>query len=216
MIKKYLLDILCIIVVVIIALLATQKPAVDLKLRPSSPSGDKKQAQDTRKEETRKVEKEIVRNVFTSKVLKDRNIFSADGKYPIARAGGADMKGPIPENPYTLIGVLHGEEKKAVFRDYTGSIITLTVGKKLIDDSIITHIDKLSVMVEKGKEKRELKLFDLENPARRAPPKREIAPRPGIVPRPGISQKSETPPRPERRSRERPERARPREQDEKD
>jgi len=74
------------------------------------------------------------------------------------------MRGPPPENPYTLIGILHGEEKKAVFREYTGSILFLTVGKKLIDDSIITRIDSTSVEVKKGKEKKELKIFDVKVP----------------------------------------------------
>jgi hypothetical protein len=160
---KYLLDIICIVIVVILALLTTQKPVIDLIGRTGvSPviSSEKPAI----KEETRKVEKEIVRNVFTSKVLKDRNIFSADGRYPTPGAVSAGMKGPLPENPYTLIGILQGEEKKAVFREYTGSIVFLTIGKKLIDESVITRIDSTSVEVKKGKEKKELKIFDVKVP----------------------------------------------------
>jgi hypothetical protein len=190
---KYFLDIISIVLVTTIALLATQKPAVDLKLRPSSPSiGDKSQLPDAKKEEKERVQKEIVKEVVVLGALKERNIFSPYGSYVMS---GAVLKGPLPENPYTLIGVLQGEEKKAVFREYTGTIVTLTVGKKLIDDSIITRIDKLSVVVEKGKEKKELKLFDLENPDRRAPPKPEIAPKPGISPKPGTPSRPELTPR---------------------
>ena len=162
MIKKYLPDILCIVLFIMIALLGTEKPVIDLNIRPSI--ADKRKPQDTIKEETKKVEKEIVRDVFVSKVLKDRNIFSADGRYTTPGAGTAGMKGPLPENPYTLIGILHGEEKKAVFREYTGSIVFLSVGKKLIDESVITRIDSTSVEVKKGKEKRELKIFDVKVP----------------------------------------------------
>jgi hypothetical protein len=193
---KYFLDIISIVLVTTIALLATQKPAVDLKLRPSSPSiGDKSQLPDVKKEEKEKVQTGIIKEVATLGSLKERNIFSPYGSYVMS---GAVLKGPLPENPYTLIGILYGEEKKAVFRDYTGSIIALTVGKKLIDGSVITKIEKLSVQLENEKAKKELKVFDLTDPKRRTPPKREIASRPEAPPG------RETPPRPERGSRRRP------------
>jgi hypothetical protein len=159
MIKKYLLDILCIIGVVIIALLATQRPGVNLKLPPSGPPlGDKRQIPDAKKEEKERGQKEIVKEVVVLGALKERNIFSPYGSYAMS---GAVFKGPLPERPYTLIGVLKGEEKKAVFREYTGAIVTLSVGKKLIDGSVITRIDTTSVEVKKGKEKRKLKIFEV-------------------------------------------------------
>jgi hypothetical protein len=193
---KYFLDIISIVLVTTIALLATQKPAVDLKLRPSSPSiGDKSQLPDAKKEEKERVQKEIVKEVVVLGALKERNIFSPYGSYVMS---GAVLKGPLPENPYTLIGILYGEEKKAVFREYTGTIVALTVGKKLIDGSVITNIEKLSVQLENEKEKKELKVFDLTDPKRRTPSK------PGIAPKPERSPKPETPPRPERGSRRRP------------
>ena len=162
MIKKRLIDILCIGLFAMIALLAAEKPVIDLSIRPSIPIPDKRQQRDaTIKEETKKVEKEIVRDIVAFKSLKERNIFTPDGSYTTSKTL---LAGPLPENPYTLIATLHGEEKKAVFRDYTGSVITLTVGKKLGDGSIITRIDNLSVEVKKGKEKRELKIFDIKVP----------------------------------------------------
>jgi hypothetical protein len=156
MIKKYLLDILCLIVVVIVAFLIVERPAIDLNLPPSI--ADKRQTHETTKEETKKGERGIARYASTAEALKERNIFSPNGSYAMS---GAVFKGPLPENPYTLIGVLKGEEKKAVFREYTGAIVTLSVGKKLIDGSVITRIDTTSVEVKKGKEKRKLKIFEV-------------------------------------------------------
>ena len=159
---KYFLDIISIVLVTTIALLATQKPAVDLKLRPSSPSiGDKSQLPDAKKEEKERVQKEIVKEVVVLGALKERNIFSPNGSYTMSKAGATAT---LLESPYALIGVLKGEEKKAVFRDHTGSIVTLTVGKKLSDGSVITRIDTTSVEVKKGKEKRKLKIFDIKPP----------------------------------------------------
>jgi hypothetical protein len=156
---KYLLDTICVVIVVILALLTPQRPVIDLSIRPSV--ADKRATHDTKKEETKNLQKEIVRDIAVFKALKDRNIFAADGRYITS---GAGMKGPLPENPYTLIGILQGEEKKAVFREYTGSVVALTVGKKLIDGSVITRIDSTSVEVKKGNEKRELKIFDVKVP----------------------------------------------------
>ena len=166
--KRYLLDFLCVVLIVSIAVLAAGKPAVDLNPRPSVT--DKRQPPDAKKPGTKKMLKEIVRDIVTSGVLKERNIFAPDGKYPILTSGGV-IAGPSPENPetYTLIGILDGEEKKAVFRESTGSIVALTVGKKLKDGSVLTRIDKFAVEVKKGEEKRELRLFSVEVPPLRRP-----------------------------------------------
>jgi len=164
---KYLSDIICVVIVVILALLTTQRPVIDLigRTAVSSRTGVSPVIpSDVKKEETKNLQKEIVRDVVASKALKDRNIFAADGKYAIVAMSGPGMKGPLPENPYTLIGILRGEEKKAVFREHTGSILALTVGKELIDGSVITRIDNLSVEVKKGKEKRELRIFSVKKP----------------------------------------------------
>ena len=158
-VMKYLLDVICAVLVAMIAVLATQRPAVNLNLRPSV--ADQGQHPDAEKEGKEKGQGGIVKGVVAAKALKERNIFTADGNYTVSQAAS---KGPLPENPYTLIGVLQGEEKKAVFRDYTGSLVTLTVGKKLGDGSVITHIDKLSVELKKGQEKTELRIFDVKPP----------------------------------------------------
>ena len=166
MIKRYLLDIVCAVIVAMVAFLTTQRPVVDLNLRPSMPA-DKAQPPDAKKEETENVQKLIVREVVVSDALRDRNIFSPDGKYAMSKPGATGTTGTtgsLPENPYTLIGVLQGEEKKAVFRDPTGSIVTLTLGKKLMDGSIITLINNISVKVKKGEEEKELRIFSVKKP----------------------------------------------------
>lgn len=95
----------------------------------------------------------------SSKELKDRNIFSADGRYPVITAQG---KKDIPEVAYTLLGVMRGREKKAVFREYTGAVLAFGVGAKMIDDSVVADIGSLSVKVKKGKKEREYRIFHLE------------------------------------------------------
>jgi len=159
MIKKHLLDILCMVLFGVIAILASERPAIDLNLPLSI--ADKRQPHETTKEETKKGERGTARYASTAEALKERNIFSPGGSYTMSKAGATAS---LLESPYTLIGILKGEENKAVFRDHTGSIVTLTVGKKLIDGSVITRIDNLSVEVEKGKEKRELRIFDVKVP----------------------------------------------------
>jgi len=170
MIKTYFLDILTVILVGIIALLAVQRPVLDLNVRPAL--GDKRQPPQTKKEETKNVPKEIVRDIAVSDLLKERNIFAADGKYSLLTSGGA-IGEASPEKSYsfTLIGILDGEERRAVIREGTGPIAVLMVGKKLSDGSVITRIDNRAVEVKKGDEKRELKMFNVK-----APPLRRISP----------------------------------------
>jgi len=158
-ISQYLPDILAILMVMIMAYMLAGKPALDLKLS-TSPGG--KPAQSGQSSDA--VKKQQVPGVAgqvhednADKELKARNIFTANGAYT-----DADNK-PIPANPYTLIGVTQGKETKAIFRDYSGSVVTMTVGQKMIDGSVITRIDSASVQLKKGEEKTELKAFDVPN-----------------------------------------------------
>jgi hypothetical protein len=158
-ISQYLPDILAILMVMIIAYMFAGKPALDLKLS-ASPGG--KPAQSGQSSDV--VKKQPVPGVASQvnednadRELKARNIFTANGAYT-----DSDNK-PIPANPYTLIGVTQGKETKAIFRDYGGSVVTMTVGQKMIDGSVITRIDGASVQLKKGEEKTELKAFDVPN-----------------------------------------------------
>lgn len=158
-ISQYLPDILAILMVMIIAYMFAGKPAIDLKLS-ASPGG--KPAQNGQPSDA--VRKQQVPGVVSQvneenadKELKARNIFTASGAYT-----DADNK-PIPANPYTLIGVTQGKETKAIFRDYTGAVLMMTKGQKMMDGSVITRIDRTSVQLKKGEEKTELKAFDVPN-----------------------------------------------------
>lgn len=152
-------DIFCIILGIAIAYLFAGKPMVDLPI-PSSPMGNP--AQSGRSSEAIKKQQDgaVGRQVNEddeNKEIKARNIFAANGAYT-----DSDNK-PIPENPYTLIGVIQGKETKAIFRDYTGSIVTGTAGQKMRDGFIIIEIDDASVKLRKGKEEREMKAFAIPN-----------------------------------------------------
>lgn len=159
MIRKYLLDILCMVLVVVIAVLLAEGSAIDLRQPPALP--EKRPSLETVQEETKKGEGMIVRYATTAKALEERNIFSPGGSYAVSKTGPTAS---LPEVPYTLIGILKGEESRAVLRDHTGSIVALTVGKKLSDGSVITRINTASVEVKKGKEKKELRIFDIKSP----------------------------------------------------
>jgi hypothetical protein len=172
MIKAHLVEFLGVVLIAIISVLAAGRPMVDRN--PRSSVSDKKQLPDAKKQEIRNVQKEIVRDIVSSDVLKERNIFAPDGKYPILTPAGV-IAGPSPANPkpdtitYTLMGVLDGEEKKAILRESTGSIVAITEGKKLKDGSVITRIDKFAVEMKKGEEKSELRIFSVKVPPLRRP-----------------------------------------------
>lgn len=90
--------------------------------------------------------------------LKQRNLFSETGSYA-PPPPPKKVEPALPPNPYTLIAVLLGKEQKAVFRNYTGAIQTLGLGKTLIDGAVLTELSPRSVKVTKGKEVKELTLF---------------------------------------------------------
>jgi len=92
--------------------------------------------------------------------LKQRNLFSETGSYVV---GVQAKKAPVvlPENPYTLVAVLLGKDRKAVFRNYTGEVQALTIGKTLMDGAVLTAISPRSVKLKKGKEIKEMNLFDV-------------------------------------------------------
>jgi len=150
-------DILCTLLAVGIAFLFARNPGLDLN---SPPVASDTQAVTLKPPETKTGEIGIVRKVEQVKELKTRNIFTATGSYTDADATNR----PLPEKPYNLIGVLYGKEMKAVFAEYTGSVVTMTVGKKMIDGFVISKIKSTSVKLRRGNEEKELKTFDVLNP----------------------------------------------------
>lgn len=154
MIKRYRIDLIFIGAAVILALLLSEKPVrVQAQKLPSIKKTEQVDAKAAVKGfaagSASKADKD-------RSELKARNIFVSDGSYSLAV-----HKKLIPDIPYTLLGVMLGKEKKAVFREYTGSIVSLGVGAKMLDDSVITSIEKLSVKARKGKEEKEYRIFNI-------------------------------------------------------
>ena len=148
--KRMFPDILCILTIAALAFAFAGKPRLDstpqLKAAAACPA----------KTEPRAAQAEaqgIVRPVQAVKALQERNIFTAAGSY-------SDMPGKtLPEQPYLLISILNGKEKKAVFKDYTGAVITQSAGKKMIDGFEISRIDSVSVTLKRQAETKTLRMF---------------------------------------------------------
>jgi len=89
--------------------------------------------------------------------LEARNIFAADGAYALSSEqktlGGASI---------TLLGVIGGKAKTAIFRDSTGAIVSVAEGEPLANGAIVTAIDRSSVIAQRGAEKREFVIFDMK------------------------------------------------------
>jgi hypothetical protein len=82
-----------------------------------------------------------------------RNLFTVDGRY------GDKIERP-PENPYSLVAVIiSGKEKRAILKDFTGQLFIAKEKEKMIDGYIIEKIDKNSVVLKRGKQKKELKIL---------------------------------------------------------
>ncbi|OPY15148.1 MAG: hypothetical protein A4E69_00822 [Syntrophus sp. PtaB.Bin138] len=99
--------------------------------------------------------------VVLETALKQRNLFSEAGRYDLPEKKTGKAPEVLPENPYSLVAVMLGKEQKAVFRDYKGTIHTVTKGKTLIDGAVLTRISPRSVWTRKGRQTRELSLFDV-------------------------------------------------------
>jgi hypothetical protein len=166
--KKYLADILCIAVVAVLAVLGVEKAEIKAKVHP--PGGDRGRPAKVEKKEQEKPAAGIIRSSGTAKVLKERNLFAGPGSPAAGAQAGAAVGGPpgakitVLQGAYTLIGILNGEQRKAVFRDNSGVVVTLNAGQKLNDGMVITRINERSVELAKGGEKKELKLFDVKVP----------------------------------------------------
>lgn len=92
-----------------------------------------------------------------SRNLHVRNLFETGGNY----APPPELI-IIPENPYNLIAVLEGKEKRAVLRDYTGRVVSLKTGDKMLDGAVVVRIDRLSVTARLGKREKEYRIFDVK------------------------------------------------------
>ncbi|MCX8042435.1 MAG: hypothetical protein N3A56_08130 [Thermodesulfobacteriaceae bacterium] len=85
--------------------------------------------------------------------LKKRNPFSPEGSY-------SGMV--IPENPYTLIAVKGGKPSEAILKAFTGELLKVKVGDKLLDGSEVVKITENSVILKRLGKERELRIFKIE------------------------------------------------------
>ncbi|MEM4919585.1 MAG: hypothetical protein QW518_09620 [Thermofilaceae archaeon] len=85
--------------------------------------------------------------------LARRNPFTPEGSY---------SEIIIPENPYSLVAILVGKEKRALLKFFTGEVRTVKEGELLIDGAKVLKIGENSVIIERLGKKKELKLFQVE------------------------------------------------------
>jgi hypothetical protein len=184
--RKYIFDIAIASLFVLFALLLAERPKVDYITLPSVPSPQRRGTNERNipsplvgegegkgyfRGKDRKTlpavsgevsadqatEKDALPAKERYKDLAKRNIFEADGSYE--RPKGLIV---LPENPYNLIAVLEGKEKRAIFREYTGDMVSFKKGEKMIDGSVIMEIGRMDVKVKKGKNIREYRIFDVK------------------------------------------------------
>lgn len=91
--------------------------------------------------------------------IEKNNIFSAQRSYEVLPAGTPT------DRPYQLIAVLKGNDRRAIFRDYKGSLVSRKPGEKLDDGSEVVQIGDTFVSLQKGTERREQRIFAIKPPA---------------------------------------------------
>lgn len=85
--------------------------------------------------------------------LTHRNPFSPEGSY---------SELILPENPYTLVAILTGKEKRVIFKLFTGEMVIAKERDTLIDGAKVLKIKKNSVIIERLGNRKELRLFQIE------------------------------------------------------
>jgi len=137
--KQYIADILIFLILCLSGFILSEKPKINL----TAPKKNIAQAEQ---------KPEIKRHKIQTDDIMERNLFTMDGKY-------TDTMQKPPENPYNLVAVMIGSEKKAVFKDYTGKLFTAKEKEKMIDGYTIKKIGENSVILKRGKQQKELKIL---------------------------------------------------------
>jgi hypothetical protein len=88
----------------------------------------------------------------------------------------------IPENPYNLIAILHGNDKRIIIREFTGDLVSVKEGGTLIDGAIVKKIGDSVVTLVKGNQTKELKILDYKALAVSKPSVAPVAAKPGGTP----------------------------------
>ena len=153
MIKKYLWDAVSIVSILLLTLLLSGKPSVDFNPPPAASAEVDQKVAEEKPRET-KAAQTIAAPLYAA--LEKRNIFVEIGAYATAEKALL----VLPANPYMLVAVLQGNDKKAIFREYTGAIITVPVGKKMIDEYVLESIEGVTVKLKRGQERKKLTVFN--------------------------------------------------------
>jgi hypothetical protein len=161
MIRRFLPDIVSIaaIAVIVVFVAVWQNMQMDIQPRPVGQT-----PLPAKTSEAQPDQRSILNIVVADDALKKRNIFAETGSYVVTKKA---IKSASGGEPYTLLGILSGKERKAVIRDEQGIVTYCSVGKK-IGGFIVTRIDNTSVRLKSGTETRELKIFNVQY----KPPKR--------------------------------------------
>jgi hypothetical protein len=152
MIRKYIADIVSILIIISGVIVFAGKPYVNFNPPPAAIAQIDKNAVS----EIKKGKEAVRGNTVSYEALEKRNIFTEVGVY----AAAEKSLSVLPPNPYTLVAVLQGNDKKAVFREYTGAIVTVPVGKKMIDEYVVQSIEGLTVKLKRGNEGKKLTVFN--------------------------------------------------------
>jgi len=164
-VKKYRIDVLLAVVFFLGGVFFAQKPGTDARVRQTKETVGKTAPKPVVKKEAPPPTETTAALLPTPyKKLDERNIFSSSGGYEVTK----DLM-RIPENPYTLIAILHGSEKRIVIKEFTGDLVSVKEGGALIDGAIVKKIGDSVVTLEKGGQTRELKILDYKELAVRKP-----------------------------------------------
>ena len=164
-VKIYRIDVLLAVVFFLGGVFFAQKPGTDASMRQTKETVGKPAPKPVVKKEAPQPTETTAALLPTPyKKLDERNIFSSSGGYEVTK----DLM-RIPENPYTLIAILHGSEKRIVIKEFTGDLVSVKEGGALIDGAIVKKIGDSVVTLEKGGQTRELKILDYKELAVRKP-----------------------------------------------
>ncbi|MEZ0344822.1 MAG: hypothetical protein ABWJ99_08505 [Caldimicrobium sp.] len=110
-----------------------------------------------KKDYAEKEDREKIQSLFKKpggyKNLARRNPFTPEGSY----AGLI-----FPENPYILIATKFDGQPQALLRLFTGEIITVKEGDKLLDGARVEKIKEKTVIIKRLNKKIKLQIFNIE------------------------------------------------------
>jgi len=141
--KQYTADFIVLIIFCFLGFIFSEKPSLKFSSLQKKSFFSKKEMKIS----------EIKRHKLEINDIMNRNLFTVDGSY------GNKIRN-LPKNPYSLVAVvISGKEKRAILRDFTGRIFIAKKREKMIDGFVIEKINKNSVILKRGKQKKELKIL---------------------------------------------------------